>query len=555
VEAIGRIGSDEQLGVLIAGLGDGDAGVQASSAVAMGIYGRRKIALSDAAVEALLRTEDTDATVRYGRLYALEHQHEPKPDAGSDKLLISALGDEYPRHRATATAGLARRGARAIDVFERALEDVDARVQVQGVRALSGETSTPAMRAALAAWVGHRWEAMRGDAESLASPVVQPIIAALTALRAHAKEKPVGAMFRAATRPGPARSKWSITPAQQRSLDAVTCLAAAGAGTAKDVLACGSEGDAWPVHLRRALAASVARGATLDELLRDSDPRVRAAALEAAGKQNKISKVAELAIAAAFASDAPVEIGTVVDSFGARRLDEVVARVERELSGASTDPELLVGLFGALEKGKRPADADACVGMLGHWNRTVREAAHACVKTLSGADPGLATAMGPPQAPPVNPADVIGKRVLWKVTTPKGSFEIELDSDAAPWHVAVLTMLSKNGFYDGLLWHRVVGDFVVQGGDPTGSGWGGPGYLVPAEPSVPMDGRFERGAVGIADAGLDTGGCQIFVMHSRTPHLDGRYTKVGQVKRGMEVVNALIVGDTIDKIDVQVLDR
>jgi cyclophilin family peptidyl-prolyl cis-trans isomerase len=88
----------------------------------------------------------------------------------------------------------------------------------------------------------------------------------------------------------------------------------------------------------------------------------------------------------------------------------------------------------------------------------------------------------------------------------------------------------------------VVPGFVVQGGDPTGSGWGGPGFTIPGEPSVQP---FTRGAVGIADAGKDTGGSQFFIMHGRAPHLEGRYTHVGRVTRGMEVVDALIVGDRI----------
>ncbi len=552
VEALGRIGGADEQKVLIAALGDADASVQASAAVAMGVHGRRKVALTDAAVEALLRTTDTTDDVRYGRLYALARQHEPKPDERIDKLLIAALGDEAGEHRSTAVMGLARRWSGVEHIGAR-VYDPDPRVQVQAVRGLSGPKSDRVTREVLARWAEEQWRRMHRVGAALESPRIQPVIEALIALRPHAKEKAVRDALRSISR-GIPYSKWAITPAQQRSLDAVTCLATAAVGTAKDVLACGAEGDAWPAHLRRSLAASVAKGATLDKLLRDSDPRVRAAALETVGKHKKISKVAKTAIATAFSSESPVEIGTVVDALGERNLDAVRARSDRELRAISADAELLVGLFGALEKGKRPEDADGCIGFTGHWNRTVREAAHSCVKALSGVDPKLVKAMGPPKKPPVNPAGVIGKRVLWKVTTPKGSFEIELDPEAAPWHVAVLTLLSKNGFYDGLLWHRVVGDFVVQGGDPTGSGWGGPGYLVPAEPSVPSEGgRYDRGAVGIADAGLDTGGCQIFIMHSRAPHLEGRYTKVGQVTKGMEVVDALIVGDTIDKIEVQVL--
>ena len=90
--------------------------------------------------------------------------------------------------------------------------------------------------------------------------------------------------------------------------------------------------------------------------------------------------------------------------------------------------------------------------------------------------------------------------------------------------------------------NQLCGFSVVQGGDPGGSGWGGPGLILPGEPSALP---FDRGAVGIADAGMDTGGSQIFIMHSRAPHLEGRYTRVGRVITGMAAVDALMVGDRI----------
>ena len=89
--------------------------------------------------------------------------------------------------------------------------------------------------------------------------------------------------------------------------------------------------------------------------------------------------------------------------------------------------------------------------------------------------------------------------------------------------------------------------FVVQGGDPQGTGWGGPGFTLPSEPS---DAPFTRGAVGIADAGKDSGGSQFFLMHTRAPHLEGRYTRVGELRRGFEALDALQVGDRILRAEV-----
>jgi len=102
--------------------------------------------------------------------------------------------------------------------------------------------------------------------------------------------------------------------------------------------------------------------------------------------------------------------------------------------------------------------------------------------------------------------------------------------------------LVRGGFYRGLTFHRVVPNFVVQGGDPRGDGWGGPGYTLRSEFSTV---RYGRGTVGMASAGKDTEGSQFFITHSPQPHLDGRYTVVGRVLRGMDVVDALRVGDRI----------
>ncbi len=119
---------------------------------------------------------------------------------------------------------------------------------------------------------------------------------------------------------------------------------------------------------------------------------------------------------------------------------------------------------------------------------------------------------------------------------------IALDPTLAPWSVAALVGLSGQAFYGGVWWHRVVPAFVVQGGDPSGTGWGGPGFSSPGEPSWRP---FLRGAVGIADAGPDTGGSQFFIMHARSPHLEGRYTLVGEVVEGMEVVDRLTTDDRV----------
>ncbi len=123
----------------------------------------------------------------------------------------------------------------------------------------------------------------------------------------------------------------------------------------------------------------------------------------------------------------------------------------------------------------------------------------------------------------------------------RGSFTISLDGQLAPNTCALFLSLVQNDYFGAMTFHRVVPDFVVQGGDPEGNGWGGPGFTIRSEWSRA---RYDRAAVGIAHDGKDTGGSQFFVTLSPQPHLNGRYTIFGWVSKGMEVVDRIEVGDT-----------
>ena len=139
------------------------------------------------------------------------------------------------------------------------------------------------------------------------------------------------------------------------------------------------------------------------------------------------------------------------------------------------------------------------------------------------------------------PAAVAAGTVV-RVHTVMGTFDVELFDKEAPLTVANFLAYVTRGDWDDSFFHRTLPGFVVQGGDPRGDGYGGPGYLVPCELSSR---RFVRGAVGIATAGRDTGGSQLFVTQADTPHLDGRYTIFGELRRGSAVLDAIDVGDRI----------
>jgi len=121
-----------------------------------------------------------------------------------------------------------------------------------------------------------------------------------------------------------------------------------------------------------------------------------------------------------------------------------------------------------------------------------------------------------------------------------------LDSLHNPRTSANIWHLAKKGFFNGLTFHRVEPNFVVQGGDPRGDGDGGPGYTIRCEVT---DRRYLRGTIGMALSGQDTGGSQFFFTTSEQPHLEGRYTAFGEVAEGMEVVDALMEGEVITQVE------
>ena len=141
----------------------------------------------------------------------------------------------------------------------------------------------------------------------------------------------------------------------------------------------------------------------------------------------------------------------------------------------------------------------------------------------------------------------IGKRVQAVVTTDKGAFTIELLPADAPLNVDNFVTLAQRGYFNNITFHRVVPNFVIQGGDPRGDGNGGPGYQIRCEIN---EAPYNRGAVGMALSGKDTGGSQWFVTHAPQPHLDGGYTVFGRVTQGMEVVDRIARGDRILSVNV-----
>ena len=140
------------------------------------------------------------------------------------------------------------------------------------------------------------------------------------------------------------------------------------------------------------------------------------------------------------------------------------------------------------------------------------------------------------------------EKVTVIMKTQEGEIELEMYPNVAPFTVMNFLKLAEKDYFDSTRFHRVIANFVIQGGDPTGTGFGGPGYSIRGEYS-PLP--YERGTLGMASAGKDTEGSQFFITHSRTPHLDGKYTIFGKVTRGIDVVDRIQQDDLL--IDVTII--
>lgn len=152
---------------------------------------------------------------------------------------------------------------------------------------------------------------------------------------------------------------------------------------------------------------------------------------------------------------------------------------------------------------------------------------------------------------PKAPEMTIDPKKTYTITmeTSKGTIEIELYPAHAPVTVNNFVFLTREGFYDGVVFHRVIANFVIQGGDPTGTGMGGPGYKFQDETyGNPL--KHERGVLSMANAGPNTNGSQFFITHSPQPHLNGRHTVFGKVTKGLDVVDAIAQGDKMVKVTV-----
>jgi cyclophilin family peptidyl-prolyl cis-trans isomerase/HEAT repeat protein len=548
VRALGRVSTGKGLDVLLE-LAAGDLAERAEAFYALGVAGARRDAslcsddrLLKAVGGALL---SSDQTVRRGAAYASFRQKLPLgegtfsqisrvPDAGARIHLTRALKEaqQTPKHAVTL------------------LKDGDWRVRVEAVRALEALMTgggQPAVKELATAGLKSAQRVAKDPRRY--GPEAHVVGAVCSAL-----SNPQAPLEADEVRPRVEEIMRALAPGGE-SVKSTACRCAvaldAASGRPEAVRSCAPS--SWtPAHVRR-LEVEVAsrtrqsnreRAARLRKALMDPAPLVRTAAAWALVEDGS-RHAAEVAADHLEAEDDPGVAGALLVLFQGGNHEKIlddgtIGRVvDRFITSAKSleDAEPLLQAAQILRTRASGAARDAGQRLYEHQEIRLRE--------LLRATPHGERAPGPRAR--ATPPPLVGKLPMAAVLkTERGDIHIRFERDDAPIAVANFSSLARDGFFDGVRFHRVIGNFVAQGGDPRGDGSGGPGWNIPCENS---DARYTRGAIGMALAGKDTGGSQFFLTHSEQPHLDGRYTLFARVTSGLDVMDSLQPEDRILGVD------
>jgi cyclophilin family peptidyl-prolyl cis-trans isomerase/HEAT repeat protein len=490
VEALGKAGGPDAESFLLAAATDADAGVRGEAALAL--FRRRLLKrvpeYSTAAVSSLSRlTADPEAEVRWRAAYAFSRWPEPRASTAA----AVAQGDADERTRLFAVRAL---GKLAMAPDAARLTDPSLYVRAEAVAAFS----------AAKAW------------DKLPDAIFADASAHVRAAAADA-----AAESRDAARFAPFLQKMIAEPGTLAPGRALIALARLRGDAAALELDRARQDPRWWIRSAAYQASAFLPGAaeTLRRGVDDADPRVASQALETLAAST--APVADLVNRVLYDEKAALEtLGTAVD-----------AATER------ASPEFLDGLMAVLGRSKSADTAE----LRGDLRKAL--SAVAAKNPDRAAEIAKALKKYPPFTDKPRKFRPLKTAPTVVFETDRGTFTIVMASAGdAGNHVAAFVDGVKKHFYDGLIWHRVVTAFVIQGGDPRGSGWGDAGWRLADEINrLP----FERGTVGMPKAGKDTGGCQLFVSLVPTPHLDGRYTAFGRVVSGLEVLDLIEPGDKI----------
>ncbi len=549
VEALGKLDGPGATPAVVRALDDGDAATRAAGALALvRKLGRRVspapvMSASDGAarLETLTsRLGDGSAIVREAAAYALSEI----PLPGRGPALTGLLQDPSPVIRLFAVRGLARAardGTATVpaDAIEPLLRDPDPHVAAGSAAALGSLTAVSATPALIEA-AGRSRDARDHHVRSAALAALGVIHAsasagggttALAAIDA-ALDDPAASVRRAAldarARIDPAGSTGLLT----RWAASADPLDRAAAASAAAVLP-----NRASLPLLRLLSA-------------DPDPRPAATATRSLGALSLPTDDAREAVRAALARDDLAVRASALGSLSQIGESGDLSAIETayaESRGAAGAEIRIEALRAHHALGGR-ASAPLLDRGMGDPSPAVAAVAAELIFELTAERPAPRTR----ESRESTVALEIGTDVLSDAPNPvvvleteRGEIVLELLREDAPRHVKSFLARARAGLHDGLTFHRVVPGFVIQGLDPRGDGWGSGGVFLRDEINpVP----FTRGAVGMPNAGPDTAGCQIFVTHVPTPHLDGRYTVFGRVIAGMDVVDAIQAGDAVRRV-------
>jgi cyclophilin family peptidyl-prolyl cis-trans isomerase len=549
--ALGRLRTPEALDRLVQRLA-AEPRVAERAATALGVAARAKAPWPQTATSLLsgrLAPGEPEA-LRWAAAYALGYADGPE----SRRALLGALSDASESVRSVAAKGLGERGLPAdATALGALLQDAAPGPRAEAARSLARLSlrCTPGAACppleALAALSAAVEAVAVGDARLGAPPLLAVAQAGLP---------PTGQGLLSALRARGHSAFSGAAPQARADLAWLDCRLAAAqdsnTGWVAETLQCG-EGLVSPVRRLKlglsevehspALRAHFDREAAR-HYLGNSDASVRVAAVNLVGSSQHPEAAEDVrplvstadAVLAAAAAAAVGKLGDTASGPAVLRRAEL-ATLEPEEADAWA--EALVAL--------KPEGAS---GLLHRWlgaaHAHLRHVAAKALTELEGKPVRAPGSVG--EAPKSAPtAAAVPAGTSWRLPTARGVVVIQPDVDAAPETVAQLTRLASAGFFKGLTFHRVVPDFVVQGGDPRGDGEGGPGFTLPCEVS---NRRYRRGTVGMALSGKDTGGSQLFVALSPQPHLDARYTIVGEVVTGMEALDAVQEGDSLGTVEV-----
>jgi cyclophilin family peptidyl-prolyl cis-trans isomerase/HEAT repeat protein len=343
----------------------------------------------------------------------------------------------------------------------------------------------------------------------------------------------------------PAGTSWQTASAMSQGLVAAQLLDQSSSAGASTI-----EGPAAKLRL--------ATQEALLELINSADlPSLALSDVLRAYAASKPARLREVLIQQ-LASNDVVTRATVVELLGELPQDEIITAaligaLPRAMHEKLNDAAL--SILDVLAKQKTPGANDAIQSALDSTDHLIRRRAASLLSANGAGD--FSARIGVVQttntfADYKRAISRIGKTVRAEVSTDRGTFSLELLPGDAPLTVDNFVQLAGRGYFDGTTFHRVVPNFVVQGGDPRGDGNGGPGYQIRCEIN---EVAFDRGTVGMALSGKDTGGSQWFVTHSPQPHLDGGYTVFGRVVGGQDIVDRIARGDKIRKIRITEPDR